>query len=206
MTTMKTMARFAIVLVLFGTLVACLTTGSTPTVVPTAVPVATTAAPATNPPGPTSSATPSATPVAPSSTVSAATAVSGAGGKVPSSCDAIASLVGSYMGGVGTTKSLGKPQHLSCEFANANATAIIIVNIGVGGTQAAFDALRATSGQGGRTVTPVSGLGISAFSVSKGKVPAGVAALTADGLIYDVNSNLSIDQDVALIKQLMALA
>src|SRR5579859_7539460 len=202
MTTMKTLARFAIVLFLFGTLVACLTTGSTPTVVPTAVPVATTAAPATNPPGPT----PSATPAAPSSTVSAATAVSGAGGKVPSSCDAIASLVGSYMGGVGTTKSLGKPQHLSCEFANANATAIIIVNIGVGGTQAAFDALRATSGQGGRTVTPVSGLGISAFSVSKGKVPAGVAALTADGLIYDVNSNLSIDQDVALIKQLMALA
>jgi len=203
MTTMKTLARFAIVLFLFGTLVACLTTGSTPTVVPTAVPAATTAAPATIAPSPT----PSATPAAPSSTVSAATAVSAAGGKVPSSCDAIVSVVGAYIpGGVATTRSLGSLQHLSCEFANANATTIIIVNIGVGGTQAAFDALRATSGQGGRTVTPVSGLGVSAFSVSKGKVPAGVAALTADGLIYDVTANLTIDQDVALIKQLMALA
>jgi hypothetical protein len=115
-------------------------------------------------------------------------------------------LVGAYVGGVATTKALGSPQHLSCEFANANASTIIIVNIGVGGTAAAFDALRVTSAQGGRTVTPISGLGMSAFSVSKGNVPAGVAVLTAQGLVYDVNSNLPIAQDEALIKQLMALA
>ena len=68
--------------------------------------------------------------------------VSSAGGQVPNSCDMLVSLVGAYMGGVATTKSLGKPQHLSCEFANADASTIVIVNIGVGGTAATFDTLR----------------------------------------------------------------
>ena len=103
------------------------------------------------------------------------------------------------------TKSLGSPQHLSCEFANANASTIVIVNIGAGGTAAAFDALRATSAQGGRTVTSISGLGSSAFSVSKNNVPAGVSVLTTQGFVYVVESNLPIAQDEALIKQLMNL-
>jgi hypothetical protein len=37
-------------------------------------------------------------------------------------------------------------------------------------------------------------------------VPAGVAVLTAQGLVYDVNSNLPIAKDEALIKDLMKLA
>jgi hypothetical protein len=115
-------------------------------------------------------------------------------------------LVGAYTGGVATTKSLGSPQHLSCEFANASASAIVIVNIGVGGSAAAFDALRAASAQGGRTVTSISGLGASAFSVSKNNVPAGVSVLTAQGLVYVVTSNLPIAQDEALIEQLMKLS
>jgi hypothetical protein len=196
---MKTLVRFTIALFVFGMLVACLTTGTTPAPVPTAVPAATKPAATSVPPSPGPSATPT-------SAVAATPAAAGAGAQVPSSCDAIASLVGAYMGGVATTRSLGRPQHLSCEFANSQATTIIIVNIGVGGTPAAFDALRATSAQGGRTVTPVSGLGVSAFSVSKNNVPAGVAVLTAQGLVYDVNSNLPIAQDEALIEQLMALS
>ena len=116
------------------------------------------------------------------------------------------SVVGSYLGGVATTQSLGKPQHLSCEFANADASTIIVVNIGVGGTADTFDALRTSSAQGGRTVTSIDGLGVSAFSVSKNGKPAGVSVLTPQGLIYVVNSNLSLDQDVALIKQLMTLS
>ena len=127
------------------------------------------------------------------------------GAQVPSSCDAIASIVGAYIGGVATTKSLGKPQHLSCEFANANMSHLIIVNIGVGGTAAAFDTLRTISAQGGRTVTPISGLGTSAFSVSKNNVPAGVSVLTDQGVVYAVISNLPFAQDEALIKQLMSL-
>jgi hypothetical protein len=136
----------------------------------------------------------------------AAAGSTGTGSQVPSSCNAIVSLVDTYIaGGVANTKSLGSPQHLSCEFANANASTIVIVNIGVGGTAAAFDALRATSAQGGRTVTSISGLGASAFSVSKNGVPGGVSVLTAQGLVYVVTSNISIAQDEALIGQLMKL-
>ena len=143
--------------------------------------------------------------VTPSSVSTAAAGAAGTGAQVPTSCNAIEALVGGYMGGVATTKSLGSPQHLSCEFANANASTIIVVNIGVGGTAANFDTLRPTSGKNGRTVTSISGLGASAFSVSKGNVPAGVSVLTEQGLIYVVNSNLPIAQDQALIEQLMKL-
>src|SRR5258708_7356445 len=158
---MKTLVRFAIALLAFGMLVACLTTASTPSPLPTSTPVATKPVPTSIPPSPVTAGTPTA-------------ATAGTGAKVPSSCGAIVSLVGAYMGGVATTKSLGSPQHLSCEFANANASTIIIVNIGVGGTAAAFDALRVTSAQGGRTVTPISGLGMSASSGSQGHRAAGV--------------------------------
>jgi hypothetical protein len=136
----------------------------------------------------------------------AAPPASGGGAQVPGSCSAIVALVGAYTGGVATTKSLGSPQHLSCEFANANASIIVVVNIGAGGTAAAFDSLRTTSAQGGRTVKAISGLGASAFSVSKNNTPAGVSVLTAGGLVYVVDSNLTIAQDEALIEQLMKLS
>jgi len=201
---MKTLVRFTIALFAFGLLAACSTTSSTPTAAPTAVPVATTREPKRN----LTSIPPTAvTAGTPSSELTAASGAAGTGGKVPNSCNAIVSLVGAYMGGgVATTKSLGAPQHLSCEFANANASTIVIVNIGVGGTAAAFDTLRATSAQGGRTVTSISGLGSSAFSVSKNNVPAGVSVLTTQGFVYVVESNLPIAQDEALIKQLMKLS
>ncbi len=143
--------------------------------------------------------------VSPGSTVTVAPAVAGIGAQVPGSCSAIASVVGAYIGGVGTTKSLGSPQHLSCEFMNTGATTLAVVNIGAGGTAAAFDNLRTISAQGGRTVTPISGLGSSAFSVSKNSIPAGVSVLTDQGFVYVVESNLPIAQDEALIKQLMDL-
>jgi len=199
---MKTLVRFTIALFAFGLLAACSTTSSTPTAAPTAVPVATTREPKRNPTRiPLSAA---ATETLGSATTATPAAVS-ATAQVPSSCNAIASLVGGYIGGVAMTKSLGSPQHLSCEFANANASTIVIVNIGAGGTAAAFDALRATSARGGRTVSSISGLGASAFSVSKNNVPAGVSVLTTQGFVYVVESNLPIAQDEALIKQLMNL-
>jgi hypothetical protein len=140
-----------------------------------------------------------------SGVLTTAPAAASTGSQVPGSCDAIASLVGTYIGGVATTKSLGSPQHLSCEFGNSNASTLIVVNIGAGGTAAAFDVLRTTSAQGGRTVQPISGLGATAFSVSKNNVPAGVSVLTDQGFVYAVISNLPIAQDEALIKQLMSL-
>ena len=139
------------------------------------------------------------------STTTAVSGSSSTGGKVPGSCDDLVKLVGSYIGGVATTKSLGAAGQFSCEYANTAATTIVVVNIGAGTTPAALDQLRTTSGQGGRTVTPINGLGASAFSVSKGDKTAGVSVLTAQGMLYVVESNLSLDQDVALIQQLMAL-
>jgi hypothetical protein len=197
---MKTISRLMISAIALGLLTACATPAPGPTSVPV---VATTRAPKRNltsiPPS-TASAVTTETPI------TAASGAAGTGAQVPSSCSALVSLVGAYMGGVATTKSLGSPQHLSCEFANANASTIVIVNIEVGGTVAAFDALRATSAQGGRTVTSISGLGSSAFSVSKNGVPAGVSVLTAQGLVYAVESNLSLAQAEALIEQLMKLS
>jgi len=193
---MKSLVRITLAVFALGWLAACApktTPAPKPTTVPTAVPtVAPTAAPA-------------ATAVS-AATAAATAAATGGGAKVPAACSDIVALVGTYMGGVASTKSLGTPQHLSCEFANSNASTIVIVNIGAGGTPAAFESLRTTSAQGGRTVTAISGLGTEAFSVSKNNVPAGVAVLTAQGLVYDVNSNLKIAQDEALIKDLMKLA
>ncbi len=195
---MKTISRLMISAIALGLLTAC----ATPAPAPTSVPVATTREPKRT----LTSIPPTAvTAGTPSGAVAAASGATGTGAQVPSSCSALVSLVGAYLGGVATTKSLGSPQHLSCEFANANASTIVIVDIGVGGTVAAFDALRATSAQGGRTVTSISGLGATAFSVSKNGVTAGVSVLTAQGLVYVVESNLSLAQAEALIKQLMQL-
>jgi len=154
---------------------------------------------------------PSSTPPSTATTAatrSAATTTPGTTGavaKVPNSCSELEALVGPYIGGVATTKSLGSPQHLSCEFANAKASTIAIVDIGVGGTLASFNTLKSISAQGGRTVTPINGLGAVAFSVSKNGVTAGVSVLTTQGIVYVVESNLTLDQDEALIQQLMKL-
>lgn len=182
--------RFRWLILILGlvTLTACAMLASP---IPTSIPVA---------------ATSESTLLATSSVSTATSAATAAmGGQVPSSCSALESLVGAYIGGVATTQSLGSAQHLSCEYANAKASNIIIVDIGAGGTSASFDALRTSSAKGGRTVTAISGLGASAFSVSKNGIPAGVSVLTAQGFVYVVESNLSIDQDESLIKQLMLL-
>jgi hypothetical protein len=191
--------RWLILILLLASLTSCATSAS-PTPITTAV------APTSGPtPIPTSTPPSTVAAVTPSSVFTATVAAAGTGAHVPNSCTALVSLVDTYIGGVATTKSLGSPQHLSCEFANANASNIIIVNIGVGGTATSFDALKSTSAKGGRTVTSITGLGTSAFSVSKNNVPAGISVLTAEGLVYVVNSNLSIAQDQSLIEQLMKL-
>lgn len=206
---MKALFRLVIFSTALGALVACASPASSVTPVATISAtrrprLAETRAAESAPTG-VAAAISTITPTASPGSVSATPVAPGAAARVPSSCNAIVSIVGAYMGGVATTKSLGTPQHLSCEFINANASTLVIVNIGAGGTAAAFDTLRATSAQGGRTVKPISGLGSSAFSVSKNNVPAGVSVLTDQGFVYVVESNLPIAQDEALIKQLMNL-
>ena len=206
---MKASLRLVIFSTILGTLAACASPA------PSVTPASTLSA--TRQPQPAATRTAEAAPtvaaaistIAPtassSGVLTTAPAAASTGSQVPGSCDAIASLVGTYIGGVATTKSLGSPQHLSCEFMNTNASTIAIVNIGAGGTAAAFDNLRTISAQGGRTVTPISGLGTSAFSVSKNNVPAGVSVLTDQNFVYVVETNLPIAQDEALIRQLMNL-
>jgi hypothetical protein len=129
----------------------------------------------------------------------------GAPHQLPGSCGEIpTSLIDPYIGGVANIQSLGAASHgVSCEFANADASKILVLTMGQGATAAAFAASEAIAAQGGRNVTPVSGLGASAFSISKGGVPAGMEVLSAQGQIFSVTANLSFDQDEALIKQLM---
>jgi hypothetical protein len=145
---------------------------------------ATTAPPATSPPA--------ATPVP---TV----------GTIPASCQDLLVVVAAYTGNVSGTQSLGKPQHLSCEFQYEDGKGVLIVNIGAGGTQAAFDALKAGTASGGRTVADVPNVGAAAFSVSKKGVPAGMTSLGANGILYVAESNLLFNQDIALIRDLMRL-
>ena len=195
---MNTLARFCLAAFVLGSVMACSLLGGTATPVPTAVPP--TLVPAT------SAATLAATAAATAASTAAATtaASSGAGGKVPASCDAIASTVGSYMGGVGSTKSLAT-DHLSCEFANTSASTIVILNIGAS-NQAAFDKLRTETAQGSRTVKALSGMGGQALTVyNNGKV-AGITVLSDQNVLYVLTANLTLDQDEALVKQLMALS
>jgi hypothetical protein len=148
----------------------------------------------------------SAPAVSASATASASASV-GAAGEPPGSCGAIpVTLIGSYIGAVATTRAVGQPPHgVSCEFANANASKILILNIGSDATPASFAASRAAAAQGGRTVTPLGGLGAQAFSISKNGVPGGVEVLTPQGQVFAVTADLPIAEDEALIVKLMSV-
>lgn len=158
----------------------------------------------------TTSATPPASSGPPATGGPSAVATSPPGGgtaHAPSSCNAISSsVIGPYIGGVAHTQSLPAPPNgVSCEFANASASKIVVVNIGQGATDAAFASLKAGASQGGRTVADISGLGSSAFSISKNGVPGGIDAMTSQGLLFSVSSNIPLAQDEALIRQLMTM-
>ena len=123
---------------------------------------------------------------------------------LPGSCAEVKSYIDPVVGGVATTKSLGVPgQGVSCEFANANATTIVVLNLGLS-TPDEFAALRSSSGGGGRTTASVSGLGTTAFEVSKDGKPGGMAALSTNDVLISVTANVSFDQDRSLIEQLLA--
>ncbi|TMK80546.1 MAG: hypothetical protein E6G47_06795 [Actinobacteria bacterium] len=113
------------------------------------------------------------------------------------------SFVDPYVGGVTTTKSLGAPlEGVSCEFANANPSTIVVLNMGLA-TPDEFAALRSASGGGNRTTTTVSGLGTTAFEISNGK-PGGMAALSPHDVLVSVTADISFDEDRSLIQQLLA--
>jgi hypothetical protein len=125
---------------------------------------------------------------------------------VPTSCSAIPeSVISHYTGGVASVRSLAqRPNQVSCEFVNASASSIVIINMGQGNA-AEFATARAASGGGGRTITSIGGLGSSAFSISRAGVTRGLEVITDQDLVIAVSATLPLAQDEALIKQLMAL-
>ena len=149
-----------------------------------------------------SSSTPSvSSPPAGGSTTTAPPGTSTAA--LPSSCAELKTTVNPYVGGVAVTKPLlQKSNGVSCEFANATATKLVIVNIGPG-TPAAFAVLKAKSGGQGRTTAAVSGLGAEAFSTSNHGKPGGVAVLTSQGDIFAVIAAQPFAREEALLRKLM---
>ena len=155
-------------------------------------------------PSPAASTAP-ASAAASSPAASAAGSTAAAAGQVPTSCAAVPqSLIASYAGAVKFVTSLGHAGQVSCEFASADAKSIVIVNIGQG-TPALFAVAKAAAAGGGRTITPITGLGAQAFSISRAGVVRGVEALTDSNLLVSVTSTLTATQDESLIKALMQL-
>ena len=100
-----------------------------------------------------------------------------------------------------TARVLG--QGVSCEFAKANASTIVVLNIGLS-TPDEFAALRSAFGGGNRTTMTVSGLGTTAFEISNDGKPGGMAALSPNDVLVSVTANISFDQDRSLIQQLLS--
>jgi|GEM_PF-4073100 len=136
-----------------------------------------------------------------STTTSAPLAVTA---RAPTSCAEIpVSFIRPYIGPIATTKSLtAAPRALTCQFTNSGASKTLIITIAPGNISA-FAALKTTSSTAANTITPVSGLGSSAFSITKNRVPAGMAVLSAHGLIISVTANLSLAQDKQLLSELL---
>ena len=145
------------------------------------------------------------TPPPPSATVTIPISPAVSGGALPSSCaGTLAGIVGPYVGGVSVSRSLAsKPAGVSCEYANAGASRIVILNIGPGNA-AGLAILRQGSAGDGRTVASVGGLGGQAFSISRGGVPAGMVVLTSGGQLFSLTANLPFARDEALLKTLEA--
>jgi hypothetical protein len=155
-------------------------------------------------PTPPTGAIPSATGTAPQSTTPSS--APGGAGAVPASCDAIPqSLITPYTGSSPRVLSLkASSGAVSCEFSNANASTIIVLNLGHG-SQAAYEILRAGSASGGRTVQAVSGLGTEAFSVTNLGKTAGLATLTNQNILVSLTTNLTLAQDEQLTRSLIAI-
>jgi hypothetical protein len=155
--------------------------------------------------GGTATSAGAATPTAASTAASPATSPAAAG-QVPTSCSAIpTSVITPLIATITVTRQISATSHsVSCEFL-ASLTAMLILNVGAGGTPANFAVFERISGSGGRTTASVPGLGSAAFSISKGGVPGGMGAISSSGVIFAVTARNSFAMDEALIKVLMAL-
>jgi len=124
--------------------------------------------------------------------------------RAPSSCSYIpVSFIRQYMGPIASTKSLtAAPNALRCQFANSGTSKTLILTIQPGDASA-FATLQTTSSAGGRTITSVSRLGSSAFSITKNRRPAGMAVLSARGFMISVSANLPLTKDKLLLTELL---
>ena len=94
------------------------------------------------------------------------------------------------------------PAHLSCEFASADDTAVFILNMGPS-TASAFATLMTTTAKT-ETVTPLSGLGASAFTITKDGKIVGVETITSGSLLVSLGGVFTGDVKV-IPERLIAL-
>lgn len=118
------------------------------------------------------------------------------------SCTSLEKIVSPVIGGAAETTSLADPPEVSCQFASDNGS-IVYVKIGPG-TAADLASARTASGGGGRTITAIHGLGSSAFAITKDGQAGGVVALSPHGTLVSVESTLTLAQDEALARKLLA--
>jgi len=129
-----------------------------------------------------------------------------AAGALPSSCSAIPLSVFLPYASVTLARSLpAQGASVSCEFTSAGAATIVILNMGHG-SAALFSELSAATAKGqGVTITPVAGLGVSAFTISRSGAVTGADLLTARNVIISVAARLPAGQVQGLAQKLLAL-
>ena len=106
------------------------------------------------------------------------------------------------LGGTIETTSLADAPEVSCQFASDSGS-LVYVKIGPG-TAGDLASLKVSSSGGGRKITPIHGIGTSAFAITKNGTAGGVAALSAQGIVVSVESTLTLAQDETLVRNLIA--
>ncbi len=117
-------------------------------------------------------------------------------------CTSLEKIVSPVLGGAAETTSLADPPEVSCQFASDSGS-IAYVKVGPG-TAADLASAKAAAGGGGRTITAVHGLGSAAFAITKDGQAGGVVALGPNGTLVSVESTLTLAQDEALVRKLLA--
>ncbi len=117
-------------------------------------------------------------------------------------CTSLEKIVSPVLGGTAETTSLADPPEVSCQFASDNGS-IVYVKVGPG-TAADLASAKTAAGGGGRKITAIHGLGSSAFAITKDGQAGGVVALGPKGTLVSVESTLTLAQDEALARKLLA--
>jgi hypothetical protein len=127
---------------------------------------------------------------------------------MPSSCTdgALEAIISPYLGGIATAQTVpgAASGAVSCEFFNAGHTKSLVLNMGPGSIEDFTVLQTSTAASPGVAIQPIGGLGTIAFSITHSGTLGGVDALGANSLVVSVAANLTLSQDEALIRKLIA--